>query len=242
MDSMDKKMKQGVLDAIKLQNIYVAILREVLDDMPDNTTYAGFLKDDIELACNTAVENKTFNSGNNNTGHGNTGDWNTGRGNTGDMNAGNRNAGRGNTGDWNTGRGNTGDWNTGRGNTGHGNTGYWNTANFQSGFFNTSEQPVSCFNGAIAISRHEFVSHAGYQALVSAPLRLTKWVTNDDLPENEKTGKETGGKTVPIDWLEAHKEWWSQITPENRKLVQTLPGFCADIFKEITGIDVREDV
>ena len=91
------------------------------------------------------------------------------------------------------------------------------------------------------ISRKEFINHPGYSALISVPLKLTKWVPNSELPDSEKTGEYTDGKQKPVAWLDAHKEWWANMSPENKVLVQTLPGFCPDIFKEITGIDVGND-
>jgi hypothetical protein len=166
------------------------------------------------------VEDKSFNNGTDNVGHSNTGDWNTG--------------------DWNTGHRNTGDWNTGDRNTGHWNTGHWNTAKFQTGFFNTIEQPVSLFNGRATITRQEFLNHKGYKALMSVPLKLTKWVKNKDLPDDQKVGEYTEGKTVSVAWEEAHKEWWGNMSAPNKRLVETLPGFCPEIFREITGIDIKK--
>jgi hypothetical protein len=74
---------------------------------------------------------------------------------------------------------------------------------------------------------------------MSVPLKLTKWVENKDLSDYEKVSEYTGGKTVNMDWFEAHKEWWANMTIKNKKLVQTLPGFCPEIFKEVTGIDLN---
>ena len=100
---------------------------------------------------------------------------------------------------------------------------------------------MSLFNGRAMLKRAEVIHHPGYKALLSVPLELTKWVCNADLPQAERTGDDTEGKTIPVDWKEAHKVWWSKMTPENRKLVETLPGFDWAIFTEITGIERGKD-
>ncbi len=87
------------------------------------------------------------------------------------------------------------------------------------------------------MTRQEATDHPGYQALLSVPLKLTKWVSNEDLPVGEKVGEHTEGKSKPVAWMEAHKEWWGNMSERNKALIKTLPGFCPVIFKEITGIE-----
>ena len=77
---------------------------------------------------------------------------------------------------------------------------------------------------------------------MSEPVYTTRWIPRYELDaeQRKRIGEHASGLTVPIDWHEAHRDWWRRLTPENRKLAQTLPGFCPKIFKEVTGIDVKE--
>ena len=190
----------------------------------------------------------TFNTGDCNTGNYNTGDWNTGNYNTGDRNTGDRNTGdcntgNYNTGDWNTGdcntgnyntgnrnRGNyntgnrnTGNYNTGDRNTGNRNTGDWNSCNYSSGFFCTTEPKIHLFNKATSMTVSEFLNSKYYTALNSSSFNLV-------YIENEKV-KERAYK-------EACALWWENMSDENKEIIKSIPNFDAEIFKEITGIEV----
>ena len=65
-------------------------------------------------------------------------------------------------------------------------------------------------------------------ALVSEPLELTWW------DEETKTLKNRSYK-------EACAIWWEKLTEENKKIIQQIPNFDADVFFDITGINVKED-
>jgi hypothetical protein len=192
------------------------------------------------------------NTGRNNTGHSNTGDSNTGHSNTGDRNTGHRNTGHSNTrhrntgdrntGDSNIGHSNTGDSNTGHSNTGDWNTGDWNTANYQSGIFNTIEQKVPIFNGSAMVLMSEFKNTDNYKALFLSPFLLTEWISESNMTDEEK-------KLYPKFYVQkgylkkrTYKEacliWWDQMSADNKKLIQEIPGFSKDIFKEVTGIQI----
>lgn len=170
------------------------------------------------------------NIGSYNTGFGNTGNYNTGNENIGDVNTGNRNIGSWNTGDNNIGYRNTGDnntgyWNTGYCNTGDGNTGMFNACNHSNGFFNTKEPTVNIFNIDSGMTASEFYNSKYYGALTSSPFTLTEWV--DD-------------KLKSYTFKEACANWWAKMTDENKEIIKSIPNFNAEIFKEITGIEVEE--
>ena len=194
--------------------------------------------------CNTGHYNTgdwntgNYNTGNGNTGDRNTGDWNTGDRNTGDCNTGNCNTGDCNTGDYNTGNYNTGDcntgdcntgdcntgnYNTGNYNTGDYNTGNWNSCNYSSGFFCTTEPKIHLFNKATSMTVSEFLNSKYYTALNSSSFNLV-------YIENEKV-KERAYK-------EACALWWENMSDENKEIIKSIPNFDAEIFKEITGIEV----
>ena len=170
-------------------------------------------------SCNTG----SCNTGNYNTGDCNTGDYNTGSCNTGNYNTGSCNTGDYNTGNYNTGDRNTGNYNTGDRNTGNRNTGNWNSCNYSSGFFCTTEPKIHLFNKATSMTVSEFLNSKYYTALNSSSFNLV-------YIENEKV-KERAYK-------EACALWWENMSDENKEIIKSIPNFDAEIFKEITGIEV----
>ena len=50
----------------------------------------------------------------------------------------------------------------------------------------------------------------------------------------------TGGYLKSHEYKEAFQKSWEAASDEDRKLVDQLPNFDADIFFEISGIDVRQ--
>lgn len=170
---------------------------------------------------------------------GNTGDWNTGYLNTGHNNTGNWNAGPNNTGDLNTGPNNTGDWNTGPNNTGGCNTGGWNSCNYSTGFFNTKERSITIFNKDSGMAYDEFLNSKYHVAIRSSDFVLTEWIpyTNEEM-EDSPIRKCIGGYLKEYTYQEACKNWWNNMSDNNKKIIQEIPNFDKEIFKEITGIEV----
>jgi len=184
---------------------------------------------------------------NHNSGNCNSGRWNSGNYNSGDCNSGNCNSGR-----WNSGNYNSGDCNSGFYNSGHCNSGRWNSGNYNSGhcnsgncnsgrcnsgFFNTDEPNIRMFNKPTDKKRRD----------INIPdfcyIALTKWVRADDMTDTEKqehpSYETTGGYLQTYDYKEAWRMSWDNADEEDRKAILDLPNFDADIFLEITGIDVR---
>jgi len=202
--------------------------------------------------CNTGNWNTgDWNTGNRNTGNRNTGDWNTGNGNTGNGNTGNCNTGNCNTGicntgDWNTGNYNTGDcntgdYNTGICNTGNYNTGNWNTTNFSTGFFNSIEQPLYIFNNPTDMSRNDFNSLLAVRAM-RWKYENNWWIYSENMTDEEKANhpehETTGGYLKTVDFKTACGLMWNNMSDDEKAAVKDIPNFDADVFEEITGIDV----
>ena len=210
--------------------------------------------------CNTGNRNTgDHNTGDWNTGNWNTGNWNTGNRNTGNCNTGNRNTGNRNTGDWNTGDCNTGDcntgnWNTGdcntgnrntgNRNTGNRNTGDWNSSNYSTGFFNNKQQPIYMFNQPIEIRRENIYSIKGFQIL-RWNFENSWWVYSENMTEKEKAThpehETTGGYLKTVDFKTACGMMWKKLDNEERAAVIEIPNFDADVFKDITGIDIKNN-
>ncbi len=194
--------------------------------------------------CNTG----DWNTGNRNTGYyntgiRNTGYYNTGNRNTGDWNTGNSNTGNSNTGDWNTGDWNTGYSNTGDWNTGNRNTGNWNSTDYSTGFFNSVPSPIYIFNKPTELSREEILNCRGMDVLCQKYKNLW-WINSADMTDEEKAAhpehETTGGYLKEVDHKTACHMMWDNLNAEDRDAVMELPNFDAEVFYEITGIDVFE--
>ena len=152
----------------------------------------------------------------NNSGNSNSGNWNSGNRNSGYWNSGNRNSGDSNSGDWNS-----GDWNSGDRN---------------SGFFNTNEPCVRIFNKETNLKRSDL-------KIPFVNLEINTWVHEDQMTdaqkEDDKDFHTKGGTLITRTYKEAWALYWGNASKEDKQLFLDLPNFDADIFKEITGIDVE---
>ena len=95
------------------------------------------------------------------------------------------------------------------------------------------------FNKDLDMTVKEF--HSKYNICMDIP--LNRWISKEDMTEEEKKsvkGWETmGGYLKTIPYKEACQIWWEE-NPNDHERFLTLPGFDAEIFKEITGIDVAK--
>ena len=146
-------------------------------------------------------------------------------GNTGLFNSGSWNSGSCNSDSWNSGSCNSGSWNSGSWNSGN-----WNSCNYSNGVFcNQGDKNIRIFNKPSGMSLEEFWNSKYYRALQSEPLELTYW---DDKNEELKCRS----------YKDACIIWWSKLTEENKKIIQEIPNFDPEIFFDITGIDIKEDI
>ena len=186
-----------------------------------------------------------INSGNRNSGDWNSGNYNSGNRNSGNRNSGNRNSGDCNSGDYNTGDYNTGNYNSGFCNSGNLNSGDWNSGDYNSGnrnsgFFNSNEPNVRMFNKDTKLKKDD----------INIPswcyFNLTVWVSHDTATEEDKEvhKKEIetcGGFLKTLEYKEAWKLAYDKTNDKEKIQLFNLPNFDVDIFKEISGIDVRAD-
>ena len=185
-----------------------------------------------------------FNSGDCNSGIFNSGDRNSGIFNSGDRNSGNWNSGSRNNGNWNSGSRNSGDWNSGRDNSGSRNSGNWNSGdynsgNYNSGFFCTNSPKLRLFNKETDFTMEEFIKTEWYAVLTSGKFNLTKWraYTDEEKAQDERK-RFIGGELITIPYKEACANWWASLSEKDKAIIKTIPNFDANIFAEITGIDV----
>ena len=145
----------------------------------------------------------------------------------------------------NTGNRNTGDWNTGIWNTGNRNTGNWNTGNWNTGYFNIDEPKVRIFWKETDVKR-ENITFPGFCCF-----NPTGWICESDMTEEQKNNpnndyyKTTGWILVKYDYKEAFRKSYYSLSPEEKekqtKQLRELPNFDADIFKQISWIDINKE-
>ena len=228
-----------VEDERKCGSNKIKILREITGE--ELAMLCG-LKNGNTGLFNTGYRNTgDMNTGYRNTGYRNTGDRNTGYRNTGDMNTGDRNTGYRNTGYRNTGDMNTGDMNTGYRNTGDRNTGMFNVCDRSTGLFNTEEKTVPIFNKDSGLTWKEIIYKDWYAALRSGSFKLTEWIwyTEEEM-EDSPIRQAIQGYLKQYTFEEACLNWWDNMSNEDKELIKGMPNFDAEIFKEITGIEVQE--
>ena len=131
----------------------------------------------------------------------------------GNRNSGNRNSGYMNSGNRNSGDWNSGDWNSGNRNSGNRNSGDWNSCDNSSGFLNTkSEDTIQVFNKPC----------------------LREVLEDADIPDFFYF--ESGD-----DYKQSWQDSYNTADEEDRNKVKLLPNFDAEVFFELTGIDLRGD-
>ena len=89
----------------------------------------------------------------------------------------------------------------------------------------------------------EFIQSDKYPSFYE--FNLTYWINEENMTEEEKednpTYKTTGGFPKSVDYKTAWKVFWRKTDEENKKKFLNLPNFDADIFEEITGINVKKE-
>ena len=181
------------------------------------------------------------NSGNFNNGDDNSGNRNSGNRNSGHYNSGNRNSGNCNSGNWNSGNCNSGDGNSGDKNSGDCNSGDWNKTCFSNGCFNTKLPKIFLFNKLSNWTYQDWLDSDARYILMNCPTNALTWVWEYNMTDEEK--QQHPEYSVTCGFLKnvegERQEWWDGLTKERKNIVMSLPNFDKNIFKEITGIDVK---
>ena len=131
--------------------------------------------------------------------------------------------------------------NTGYRNTGNRNTGDWNTGDWNTGYFNTiTPKQVMVFNG-VMVDRDAFISACPEWLYSPSP---TTWMTESEMTDQEKIDNPTfhtcEGYLRTNDWVAEWAKAFASASAEDVQKVRDLPGFDAEVFKEITGLDLSE--
>lgn len=94
------------------------------------------------------------------------------------------------------------------------------------------------------ITEEEYNTQIKYIRAKNFKLPVAKWVEYKDLEKSEQTttAKQLGGLLKTLSYKDAWKEMWAELKQEDKDFFKTLLNFDADIFEQITGIKIEEDV
>ena len=145
-----------------------------------------------------------------------------------------------NSGTDNTGLFNSGHMNSGDRNSGDRNSGVFNSCNYSNGVFcNKEDMDIRIFNMPSGMSMRDFYRSKYWDAMCSVDFPLTEWV---EYTEEEKQADEKkaliGGYLKKNTYQYACARWWEDMSEENREIIMSMPNFDAEVFKDITGIEV----
>ena len=141
--------------------------------------------------------------------------------------------------------------NTGYHNTGSYNTGYCNTGDFNTGNFNTGSGHVGCFNTSTAEKAYYFnklIDKAEWDETEKPSwiygVSPTTWISESEMTDDEKLDnqsyKTADGYLRENDMKEEWAKAFAAATPKDIELTKALPAFDAEVFLEITGVDLRD--
>ncbi len=176
----------------------------------------------------------TTSTGYRSTGHCSSGDYSCGNYSSGDFSSGHWSSGHWSSGNNSSGNGSTGSWSSGNRSTGN-----WSISNYSTGHFSTIDYDgFSVFNKKCTLDEWNRVERPDF-----IYFDLTIFVYESDMTEKEKRDNPnyivTGGFLKVLDYKEAWQLAWEKATDEDKELLYNLPNFDADVFLQISGIDVN---
>lgn len=132
--------------------------------------------------------------------------------------------------------------------TGRENTGLFNSGDLNSGYRNSGVfcnrkrgDKIFFFNKESSFTWEDWYRHKVYR-IVQDLFVLTDWIDWDDMSDEEKENNPDAyvnyGYLRVYTYKEAWANLWSELTDDQKELFKTLPNFDADIFEDITGIEI----
>lgn len=105
------------------------------------------------------------------------------------------------------------------------------------------QKHLRVFNKDVSEERYQEVQRTLSENEIK--IALTHWVDEKDMTKKDKENyssyKELGGYLKVFRYEEAWATFWSSATQKQKDTILDLPEFDKDIFKEITGIDIKQD-
>jgi len=184
-----------------------------------------------------------YSSGDHSSGDHSSGDHSSGDHSSGDFSSGYKSSGDFSSGLCSTGDFSTGDDSTGDYSTGNRSTGNWSISNFSTGHFSTVDYAgFGAFNKPCTVEKWADAPKPLFLFRISP----TRWISENEMTDEEKQGtpshETTGGYLKTISMQEAWARAWAERGESDLELLKALPNFDADIFEEISGIDINKNI
>jgi len=159
----------------------------------------------------------------------------------GKLSIGTKSTGKNSIGRYSTGNNSVGDRSTGSWSLGYGSTGDWSISDLSTGHFSTIDNAgFTVFNKPCSFDEWNNAEKPNF-----IYFNLAQWVKEEDMTEWEKehwpSYKEDGGYLKTYAYQEAWQDAWTLASNKDKNLLYRLPNFDADVFEEISGIDVTND-
>ena len=98
---------------------------------------------------------------------------------------------------------------------------------------------IRIFNKPSGMSLRDFYGSRYWRAMCRASFNLTEWIYYTDEEKAADPEKlKTGGYLKIYTYEEAWANWWAELSEEDRKIIQEIPNFDPEVFKDITGIEI----
>jgi len=122
---------------------------------------------------------------------------------------------------------------------GYQNAGNWNAGDQNAGHFNTTTPDmILVFNKPCSVEEWNSAEKPDFLYFDT-----TQWVSESNMSDEERISNPKfyvmGGYLKNIDFKTAFRKSWDDADKKERALVKNLPNFDAEIFFEISGIDLR---
>ena len=139
----------------------------------------------------------------------------------------------------NAGYKNAGNFNVGDFNTGDYNAGDFNATDRETGFFNsTSSKTIRAFNKECSMEDWKNAEKPGF----IYDINITEWIDESEMTDVEKEENEsyktTNGYLKKYTYKEAWANAYKKASESDIELLKALPNFDAEVFRDISGIDI----
>ena len=89
------------------------------------------------------------------------------------------------------------------------------------------------------MSLNNFYNSKYWKAMCSTQFNLTEWIEYTEEEKATDSEKEKiGGYLETYTMKEAWENWWNKLSDKNKAIIQQIPNFDKEVFKDITGIEV----
>ena len=93
------------------------------------------------------------------------------------------------------------------------------------------------------LAMHVAALSPSYVSMNDIPKDVVEWIWSDNMTDEEKaanpTYETTGGYLKVLNESECGQLWWNHLSTTQKEIVKSIPNFDAEIFFEVSGIDLR---